>query len=38
LWYLRKPLNNLQKISKLYHNPEFSRSFLCSPRATELCM
>jgi hypothetical protein len=28
----------LKKPSKLYHNPENSGNFLCSPRATELCM
>ena len=29
--------DNLQIISKLYHTPEFSRTFICSPRVAELC-
>jgi len=28
---------NLLKISQLYHNPEDSKSFFCSPRPAELC-
>ena len=38
LGFPQHTLEILQKISKVYHNPEKSRTFFCNPRATELCM
>ena len=37
LGFPQHTLGILKKISKLYHNPENSRTFFCSPTATELC-